>query len=128
MAGVQSPRDVLSFFVIDCTVYNCYCAAMARPREFDIDQALDQAMRVFWEHGYQGTSVGDLMKAAEVQKQSLYCAFGDKHSLFVKSLELYKNQVLAQVKTIVSKTDSPLAAVEKVMRYAIQPAATKNCP
>jgi TetR/AcrR family transcriptional repressor of nem operon len=101
---------------------------MARPREFDVDQALDQAMRTFWQHGYQGTSVGELMKAAGVQKQSLYCAFGDKHSMFVKSVELYKNRVLAQVKAIIHETDSPLAAVEKVMRFAIMPAKAKNCP
>ena len=82
---------------------------MARPREFEVDKALIQAMRVFWQHGYQGTSVGDLMKAAGVQKQSLYCAFGDKHSLFVKSIELYKNQVLSQVKAIIDETNSPLA-------------------
>src|ERR1700680_1303883 len=85
-------------------------------------------MRVFWQHGYRGTSVGDLMKAAGVQKQSLYCAFGDKHSMFVKSVELYKNQVLAQVKAIIHETDSPLAALEKVMRFAVKPAKAKNCP
>jgi TetR/AcrR family transcriptional regulator, transcriptional repressor for nem operon len=77
---------------------------MARPREFDLEKALDQAMRTFWEHGYQGTSMSDLMKASHVQKQSLYCAFGDKHSLFVKCLELYRNQVVSQVKAIVEKT------------------------
>ncbi len=101
---------------------------MARPREFDVDNALDQAMRTFWQHGYQGTSVGVLMKAAAVQKQSLYCAFGDKHSLFLKSIELYTKQVLAQVKAIIHETDSPLAAIDRVMRFAIMPAKAKNCP
>jgi TetR/AcrR family transcriptional repressor of nem operon len=101
---------------------------MARPREFDIDRALEQAMRVFWEQGYQGTSVGDVMEAAAVQKQSLYCAFGDKHSLFVKSLELYRTQVLAQIKGIVDRTDSPLDAVARVMRFAIEQAAAGKCP
>ena len=101
---------------------------MARPREFDVDQALDRAMRTFWQHGYQGTSVGELMEAAGVQKQSLYCAFGDKHSLFLKSVELYTKQVLAQVRAIIHETASPVAAVEKVMRFAIMPAKAKNCP
>jgi TetR/AcrR family transcriptional repressor of nem operon len=101
---------------------------MARPREFDIDQALEQAMRVFWERGYQGTSIGDLMEAAAVQKQSLYCAFGDKHSFFVRSLQLYRTQVLATIKMIVHKTDSPIDAVGRVMRYAIEQAAAGKCP
>jgi TetR/AcrR family transcriptional repressor of nem operon len=85
-------------------------------------------MRAFWQHGYQGTSVGELMKATGVQKQSLYGAFGDKHSLFVKSVQLYKNQVLSQVKAIIHETSSPLAAVDRVMRFAIMPAKAKNCP
>ena len=68
------------------------------------------------------------MKAAGVQKQSLYCAFGDKHSLFVKSVELYKNQVLSQVKAIIDETNSPLAALDRVMRFAIMPTKARNCP
>jgi TetR/AcrR family transcriptional regulator, transcriptional repressor for nem operon len=68
------------------------------------------------------------MKAAGVQKQSLYCAFGDKHSLFVKSVELYKNQVLSQVKAIIDETNSPLAALDRVMRFAIVPTKARNCP
>ena len=54
-------------------------------------------MRVFWERGYRASTFADLMKAADVQKQSLYGAFGDKRSLFLKSLELYRNQVLSEV-------------------------------
>jgi TetR/AcrR family transcriptional regulator, transcriptional repressor for nem operon len=101
---------------------------MARPREFDVDQALGQAMLTFWQRGYQGTSLGELMKAVGIQKQSLYCAFGDKHSLFLKSVELYTSQVLAQVSAIVHQAESPAAAVEKVMRFAIMPAKAKKCP
>jgi TetR/AcrR family transcriptional regulator, transcriptional repressor for nem operon len=101
---------------------------MARPREFDIDQALDLAMRTFWQHGYQGTSVFELMKAAGVQKQSLYCAFGDKHSLFVKSIELYRKRVLAQVSAMIRHTPSPVAAIENIMRFAVEPAKAKGCP
>src|SRR5260370_20355204 len=100
----------------------------ARPREFDGEKPLDQAMRALWEHGYQGTSVSDLMKASNVQKQSLYNAFGDKHSLFVKCLELYRKQVVSQAQAIVDKAASPFAAVERVMRYAIEPAAAKKSP
>jgi TetR/AcrR family transcriptional regulator, transcriptional repressor for nem operon len=122
-AGREHP-----FLILDRKVKNEYIIDMARPREFDVEKALDQAMRTFWEHGYQGTSMSDLMKASHVQKQSLYCAFGDKHSLFVKCLELYRNQVVSQVKAIVEKTASPFAAVEKVMRYAIEPAAAKKAP
>jgi AcrR family transcriptional regulator len=62
---------------------------MARPRKFDEDQVLDQARRVFWKHGYHGTSVGDIVEATSLGKGSLYGAFGDKHQLFMRIFDEY---------------------------------------
>ena len=62
---------------------------MARPREFDEAQVLDQAMEAFWAHGYEATSVADLMEATGLAKGSLYKGFGDKRSLFLRALERY---------------------------------------
>lgn len=101
---------------------------MARPREFDADQALDKAMHVFWGHGYRATSVEDLMAAADVQKQSLYCAFGDKRSLFLKCLNLYTNQTLLEIQGMLNETDSPLEGIERFMRFGSQPPDSRNCP
>ena len=85
-------------------------------------------MRVFWEHGYHATSVQDLMKAAGVQKQSLYCAFGDKRSLFLKCLNLYSKQTLFEIQRMLNETDSAVEGVERVMRFASQAPESKNCP
>jgi TetR/AcrR family transcriptional regulator, transcriptional repressor for nem operon len=101
---------------------------MARPRQFDTDKALDNAMRVFWEHGYQATSVQDLMKAAGVQKQSLYSAFGDKRSLFLKCLNLYTKQILSEIQRMLNETDSALKGIERVMRFVTQASKSKSCP
>jgi TetR/AcrR family transcriptional regulator, transcriptional repressor for nem operon len=101
---------------------------MARPREFDTDRALDRTMRVFWEHGYHATSVQDLMKAAGVQKQSLYCAFGDKRSLFLKCLNLYTKQTLIEIQRMLNEADSALEGIERVMRFASQAPDSKDCP
>ena len=101
---------------------------MARPREFDADEALGQVMRVFWNQGYQASTFADLMKAADVRKQSLYGVFGDKRSLFLKSLALYRNQVLSKVREVVSETDSPLAGIARVMQYAVRPPGPKDSP
>lgn len=60
-----------------------------RPRQFDEDQALDRALRVFWKHGYEGTSLLDLTKAMKINRPSLYSAFGDKESLFRRVVERY---------------------------------------
>ena len=62
---------------------------MSRTREFDTDQVLDAAMQTFWRHGYEATSLADLMDATGLQKGSIYKACGDKHSLFVATLQRY---------------------------------------
>ena len=67
---------------------------MARPREFEIDDALLDAMNVFWGRGYDGTSLPDLIDGMGIARGSLYKAFGDKKSLFLKSLAKYERDVL----------------------------------
>ncbi len=65
-----------------------------RPREFCVDHALAQALRVFWEKGYDGTSLTDLTEAMGITRPSLYAAFGNKESLFRKALDLYEREKL----------------------------------
>jgi AcrR family transcriptional regulator len=64
--------------------------AIGRPRAFDKDQALDQALHVFWEKGYEGTSIADLTAVMGINPPSLYAAFGNKEALFKKALERYE--------------------------------------
>jgi AcrR family transcriptional regulator len=64
-----------------------------RPRGFDRDQALAQAMKVFWEKGYEGASMQDLLAAMNLSSPSLYAAFGDKEGLFVEAVERYVESV-----------------------------------
>jgi AcrR family transcriptional regulator len=65
---------------------------MGRPREFDIDQALDQALEVFWRNGYEGASIAELTQAMGISPPSLYAAFGNKERLFHKALDRYVEQ------------------------------------
>jgi AcrR family transcriptional regulator len=62
---------------------------MGRPREFDVDTALDLALRVFWRKGSEGASMADLTEAMGITKPSLYAAFGNKEDLFRKALDRY---------------------------------------
>ena len=60
-----------------------------RPRGFDVEAAVERAMGVFWSRGYHGTALPDLLRATKLSRGSLYAAFGDKHSLFLRSLDRY---------------------------------------
>ncbi|MEE1942831.1 TetR/AcrR family transcriptional regulator [Streptomyces sp. TRM 70361] len=62
---------------------------VGRPRGFDTDEALERAMRVFWEQGYEGASLSDLTDAMGITRTSMYAAFGNKEELFRKALERY---------------------------------------
>jgi len=63
--------------------------AKGRPREFDPDVALDQALKVFWKKGYEGASLPELTKAMRINRPSLYAAFGNKEELFRKAVQRY---------------------------------------
>jgi TetR/AcrR family transcriptional regulator, transcriptional repressor for nem operon len=67
---------------------------MARPREFDEDTVLEAARDQFWSGGYAATSVDDLTVATGLGKGSLYGAFGDKHALFVRTLDAYCDEAV----------------------------------
>jgi AcrR family transcriptional regulator len=62
---------------------------VGRPRAFDQDEALDRAMHIFWEKGFEGASLNDLTSAMGIKPASLYAAFGNKQALFERALDRY---------------------------------------
>ncbi len=67
---------------------------MARPKAFNQEEALYKAMNLFWEKGFEATSIQDLVENLGVNRQSLYDTFGDKKQLFLKSLQAYRTKGL----------------------------------
>ena len=66
-----------------------------RTRQFDVDEALDQALEVFWARGYEGATLPELTRAMGINRPSLYAAFGNKEQLFRKALDRYKTGPMA---------------------------------
>ncbi len=92
---------------------------MARPREFDIDEALDKAMNAFWIKGYEATSMIDLMEAMKLNKGSIYKAFGDKHTLFIRTLETYIDRIYASFKEVLIKSANPKEGLQNLLTVVI---------
>ncbi|MEX2454083.1 MAG: TetR/AcrR family transcriptional regulator [Rhodospirillaceae bacterium] len=72
-------------------------APRPRPRSFDTDAAVERAMDVFWSRGYHATALPDLLRAMNLSRGSLYAAFGDKHSLFLRALDRYIADAVARL-------------------------------
>jgi len=72
-----------------------YGEDMARTKQFDEQQALVSAMLVFWEKGYEGTSINDLEQAMGLKRTSIYNAFGNKSALFERVMSCYKESVMS---------------------------------
>lgn len=98
-----------------------------RPREFCVDQALSQALAVFWSKGYDGASMADLTEAMGITKPSLYAAFGNKEALFHKALDLYESEKLAYTRDAL-KQPTARAVAEHFMRGAIDAQMSKCDP
>ena len=84
---------------------------MARPREFDRDEALKRALAVFWEKGYEATSTDDLVRAMGIGRQSMYDTFGDKHRLYLEALRLYETDTGAELFRRIYESPSPFVAI-----------------
>jgi AcrR family transcriptional regulator len=86
-----------------------------RPRAYDPQTALQQALGVFWSTGYSGASLDSIATAAGMNRPSLYAAFGDKHSLYIKALEQYWEVASAEMQAAL--TDTGLTLREALLRF-----------
>ena len=98
-----------------------------RPREFDADVALDRALKVFREKGYAGASLADLTKAMDINRPSLYAAFGDKETLFRKALDRYVEERGACMEETLADP-SVRVAVERLLREAADALTAPKSP
>lgn len=88
-----------------------------RPREFDVDHAVEAAARVFWEHGYHATPVDALCEATGVFRGSLYRTFGDKHGLLIAAFDRYAEGAVARLKEKLTADLPPRQALREALLH-----------
>jgi TetR/AcrR family transcriptional repressor of nem operon len=107
---------------LDRPVKNAYGRAsisevpMPRPKQFDVDQAMQEALDAFWEHGYTATSVQELQDEMGLNRGSLYGTFGDKKQLFLAVLDKYYEQRIEDFRRVLEETPSARRAIEELLK------------
>ncbi|MDF9758332.1 TetR/AcrR family transcriptional repressor of nem operon [Peribacillus simplex] len=92
---------------------------MARSKEFDEKAVLRKAMELFWEQGYEKTSMQDLVDHMGIHRRSIYDTFGDKRSLFLASLNHYEELIVNEMESIISSTSSIKQAIRDVFIFIL---------
>lgn len=103
-------------------------AARGRPRTFDPDTALRQALEVFWERGYEGTSLNDLARAMGIASASIYACFGSKSDLFRQVMELYGTTAGAVPRTALNDRPTARAAIHAMLRATADQITLPDAP
>ncbi|RZJ99893.1 MAG: TetR/AcrR family transcriptional regulator [Flavobacterium sp.] len=92
---------------------------MARPKEFDYDEKLQLARDLFWEKGYNNTSLNDLIDNLKINKSSFYNSFSSKHELFLNCLKNYIQEKELEYTNILKSDPDPIIAIENTLRYIL---------
>lgn len=102
---------------------------MARSKEFDVDDVLGKAMNIFWQQGYEKTSMQDLVSGMGIHKRSMYDTFGDKHTLYIKALERFAGINASRMESRIEGISSAKAAISLLFEATIYKAAAepKGC-
>ena len=90
-----------------------FAVPSGRTRQFDLNEALDRALDVFWVRGYEGATLPELTRAMGINRPSLYAAFGNKEQLFHKALDRYRTGPMSFLTEALCKPTAR-AAVEAI--------------
>lgn len=90
---------------------------MARSKEFDEALILNKAMRLFWEKGYNATSAQDLVSGLEISRSSLYDTFGDKHSLYISTLNYYRREMSGIMIRMIHESEDAEQSIREIFSF-----------
>ncbi len=97
---------------------------MARPITFDKETVLDSAMSIFWENGYNATSINDLVNATGLLRGSLYAAFKSKHNLYLEAINHYIEKIKASHLQILLGPEPPLDCIRHFFNHLVEESRT----
>ena len=101
---------------------------MARPREFEQTEVLRRAMLLFWEKGYEATTLADLLEATGLSKSSLYDTFGDKRRLFLAALDVYRAEQAERLRATLNDGRPARESIAGFFAtHAVHPARRYGC-
>lgn len=103
-------------------------ATRGRPRAFDESVALDKAMRVFWELGYEAAGVDDLAGAMGISMSTFYSSFGDKEKLFLSSLERYETEKRGYAGEVLARDQPAAVAFQELFEEAAHQLTREDQP
>jgi TetR/AcrR family transcriptional regulator, transcriptional repressor for nem operon len=93
---------------------------MGRSREFDENVVLQKAMELFWEQGYEKTSLSDLVEHMGIHRRSLYDTFGDKHTLFLKTIDCYEELIKDKIQAGILHAETAKQAIQFIFDFMIE--------
>lgn len=101
---------------------------MARPAQFNNEKALHEAMRIFWQKGYDGTSLPDLLQGMKVSRSSLYNSYQDKQTLFHHTLTYYQQTIGASKREALTGAHSAKEGIRQYFDRLIEVALSEELP
>jgi len=97
-------------------------------KQFDVDEVLDKAMRIFWNRGYEATSMQDLVDSTGINRGSLYSTYRDKHALFLAALRRYAETIHHRLLVDLESTYGPREAIrQSFLAFAEKMSEGGNC-
>ena len=99
-----------------------------RPLEFDLDNALDLAVEMFWAKGYEATSLSDLLSGMNISRSSFYQAFGSKHGLFELCLIRFRERQVARMRAALDGAATAKRFIRSMLAAIVSDAASMDTP
>ena len=100
---------------------------MARTKEFNEMEVLDKAIDLFWFKGYNGASMQDVVDSLGLSRSSIYDTFGDKHQLYIASLEQYRKQAAGGLINMVTQSTNPLQTIQQLFEILSNDSVNAVC-